>query len=132
MRDRAKSTLRRGTLTPTSPETDNTENPAEGLPIATEAGVSVAFANLPAGCTVSQTATAILLDSTHAWAKPTWIANGSPTYPTKAQIEAELEASALVEVALPVVFAGGVATVALPALEPYAVVMIRVEYALGA
>lgn len=107
---------------------NNTEDPSTGLPVADEAGVSIVFANIPAGAVVAPTATLTLIDATHAWAKPVWIANGSPTYPTPAQIAAEMAASALVDAPLAVAVSAGAATVTLPTLTPYAVALVRLVY----
>ena len=109
---------------------NDTEDPSTGLPIATESGVTLEFTGLPPGAALPANATVTLLDSAHGWAKPTWLAAGSPTYPTPAQIEAELAASAPATIYVPVSTAGGTATVVLPDLLPYAVMHVVVEYAL--
>ena len=77
---------------------------------------------MPANATVS------LIDSTHGYAKPTFVKNGSPKYPTQAQIDAEMQASLVVPVAVPIAsLGGGKISVTLPDLEPYATLLLRVE-----
>jgi len=106
-------------------------NPSTGLPIETESGVTITFAGLPVGAILPTTASCVLLDSTHGWARPTWVQAGSPLYPSAAEIEAELEASQLVPVSVAVTPAGpGAVSVTFPDLEPYATAMIVIEYGL--
>jgi hypothetical protein len=112
----------------------NAEDPAAGLPVATEAGVTVTWTGIPPGARLPANASLTLLDSAHGWAKPVWVAAGRPTYPSPAQVRAELDASALVPVGLPVTVAPGpggtqTATVTLPPLEPYAVARLALQYA---
>ena len=106
------------------------EDPSAGLPISAE-NVTLTFANLPAISVVDAFATVSLVDS-KSWGKAQWIKNGSPTYPTAAQIASELQASLPARVSVPVAVAGGAATVALPQLEPYAVAYVRLEFASSA
>jgi xylan 1,4-beta-xylosidase len=103
----------------------DTEDPSQGLPIV-PATVTLAFA-LPTGATPSANATLTLLDSTHGWAKPTWLAAGSPTYPNASQIEAEMQASTFGITSAPLALAGNTLTLALPIMEPYAVVLVEFE-----
>ena len=104
------------------------ENATAGLPIATEAGVTVVFANVPSGASIAANASVELLDST-TWGKAAWIAAGAPLYPTPAQISAELEASLPKRINVPVVVNGRSVSVTLPPLEPYSVAYVRVEFA---
>lgn len=105
----------------------NTEDPTAGNPIATEA-VTLTF-TLPAGALgVSPAASLQLLDSTHGWAKPAWIAAGSPTYPNASQHAAEMAASAIGSASAPLLRAGSTLTLALPPMEPYAVILATFEY----
>ena len=106
------------------------ENATAGLPIATERGVTLVFAALPAGAVASPSASVSLLDST-TWGKAQWIQSGSPRYPTPAQIASELQASEPRVLLVPAAVAGGAATVILPDLEPYAVAYVRLELAVG-
>ena len=103
----------------------DTEDPSQGLPIA-PATVTLAFA-LPTGATPAATATLTLLDSTHGWAKPAWLAAGSPTYPNASQIDTEMQASAFGTTSAPLALAGATLTLALPIMEPYAVVLVEFE-----
>ena len=66
------------------------EDPTKGLPITTETGVTLAFSGIPKGATIAPNATITLLDSTHGWAKPVWLAAGSPLYPSVSEVQAEL------------------------------------------
>ena len=129
------------------------EDPSTGLPISTES-VSITFSGLPpsagaleARChhrqqcshypvlfmfaVLPQLATVTLLanSTTTGWAKPVWLAAGSPLYPDAAEIEAEMLASQPAVVMAPVT-AGplpGQITVLLPDLVPYAVASLRVD-----
>lgn len=68
-------------------------------------------------------------NSTAGWAKPVWLAAGSPQYPSPAEIQDEMLASQ--PVAFQVAPAAGPAnafTVTLPPLEPYAVALVEVTY----
>jgi len=105
-------------------------NPATGLPIATAAGVVVRFAGLPAGAVLPPTATVTLLNSTAGWARPAWVAAGSPEYPSSDEIAAELAASVPARIALPLTAAAGAVMVTLPDLEPYAFAALVIEVAL--
>ena len=108
---------------------DNTEDPTSGLPIVAET-VTLSIAGLPKGATPSS-ALLRLQDSKHGWAKTTWIANGSPTYPTPAQIASELAASQWGEIQLGVPTMDpttGVATITLPEMEPYAVGLVSLVF----
>ena len=109
---------------------DDTEDPSKGLPIESESGVTLSWTHLPAAAVVSVNATVTLLDATHGWAKPTWVAAGSPVYPSRSEIDAELAASEPAVFSLPVTIAGTTASVVLPTLIPYAVAHVVVEYAL--
>ena len=59
------------------------------------------------------------------------MANGSPLYPTPAQIAAEMEASLVVPVAIPVSAGGGALSITLPDLEPYATAHVTITLALS-
>ena len=108
-------------------------NPSTGLPIETASGVVISFANLPANAVFPANATFSLIDSTHAWAKPVFVANGSPLYPTPAQISAELEASRVVPVGVAIAqLGGGKVSVTLPDLEPYSTAHVQIEFAVPA
>lgn len=112
----------------------NAEDPTTGLPVATETGLTLAFTGIPKAAALAPNASVTLLDSTHGWAKPVWLAAGSPTYPSPSLVQAELAASALVATGVPVTLAtapdGSVtASVALPPLEPYAVAHVTLQYA---
>lgn len=117
--------------------TVDAEDPTKGLPIATETGVVVTFQGLPSTAVLPVNATVTLLDSTHGWAKPVWIANGSPTYPTAGQVQEEMDASQLVPFGVPLSVSAGTGgtvtvSVSLPPLEPYAVALVTVQYSTGA
>ena len=108
---------------------NNTELPSDGLPIVGET-VTLSIAGLPQGAKPTS-ALLRLLDSTHGWAKPTWIASGSPTYPTPAEIAAEMQASQWGEIQLgsPTVDpTTGVATITLPEMEPYAAGLVTLVF----
>lgn len=107
--------------------TADAANATTGLPIATAAGVVVTFKGVPAGAVVPATATVWIVNSTHGWARPVWVAAGSPRYPSTAEIDAELLASAPVAVTLPVAAANGSVAVTLPDLEPYAFLSLSIE-----
>lgn len=68
-------------------------NPATGLPIETASGVVLTFAGLPAGSVLPANATVTLLDSTHGWARPTWVAAGSPLCECRRRRSAALSAA---------------------------------------
>ena len=108
----------------------DTEQPSAGLPIA-PASPTLLF-QLPAGASSAPTATLTLLDSKHGWAKPAWLAAGSPTYPNASQIAAEMDASQFGAASIPLSVAGQVLTAALPVMEPYAVVLLEFEFTLAA
>ena len=111
---------------------DNATDPAAGLPIATASGVTLTFANLPAGAVFPANATVGLIDSTHAYAKPVFVAHGSPRYPTPAQIDAEMQASLVVPTGIALAQLGsGKVSVTLPDLEPYATAHLVIEFALA-
>jgi hypothetical protein len=105
-------------------------DPTKGLPITTASGVVIAFENLPAGAVFPANASFALIDSTHAWAKPTFIAFGKPIYPTQAQLDAEMEASRVVPVGVAIRQLGNnKIAVTLPDLEPYASAHVTIEFA---
>ena len=110
----------------------NAENATAGLPITTAAGLTLAFANLPAGAAVAPAATLTVLNSTAGWAKPVWIAAGQPRYPSAAEIADEMAASQPAVLQLPTRKGAGANDVAvdLPPLEPYAVAYLTIDYAL--
>jgi hypothetical protein len=56
----------------------NATDPSTGLPIETASGVILTFSGLLAGAVLPANASVTLLDSTHGWARPTWVAAGSP------------------------------------------------------
>ena len=105
-------------------------NPATGLPITTASGVVVRFANLPAGAVLPATATVTLLNSTAGWARPVWVATGSPKYPSSDEIAAELAASVPARITLPLTAAAGTVAVTMPDLEPYAFASLVIELGL--
>jgi len=108
-------------------------DPRTGCAIATAPGVVLRFTNLPSNALAPANATFSLIDSTHAWARNAFVANGSPLYPTPAQIAAEMEASLVVPVPVGVRAAGGGAlAVTLPDLEPYATAHVTIELAVQA
>jgi hypothetical protein len=72
-----------------------------------------------------------LIDSTHAWARNAFVANGSPLYPTQAQIDAEMLASQVVAEPLPITFSAGTLSMTLPNLEPYASLQVVINLALA-
>jgi hypothetical protein len=111
---------------------ENATDASTGLPIATASGVTLTFANLPAGAAFPANASFALIDSTHGYAKPVFVANGSPRYPTPAQIDAEVQASLVVpsDIALSLL-GGGKVSVTLPDLEPYATAHIVIEFSLA-
>jgi len=106
-------------------------NASTGQPISTEVGVTIVFSNIPPGAHLSPSASITLLDSTHGWARPVWIAAGSPLYPSAEEIKAEMFASVPGTLTVPVTASQGSATVVLPDLEPYAVALVVLEYVLG-
>ena len=108
-------------------------NPATGLPISTASGVVIAFMNVPANAVVPVNASAALLDSTHGWARNAFVANGSPLYPTQAQIDAEMQASLVVPTGIAIAqLGGGKISVTLPDLEPYSTLHLVIELGLPA
>ena len=106
-------------------------DPSTGCAIAAASGVVITFANLPASAKAPASAAFSLIDSTHAWARNAFVANGSPLYPTPAQIAAEMEASLVVPVAIPVSAGGGALSITLPDLEPYATAHVTITLALS-
>ena len=110
--------------------TNDATNPNTGLPIST-ASVVLTFTNLPANAVLPANASFTLIDSTHAWAKPVFVANGSPRYPTQAQIDAEMQASLVVPVGIAIEqLGGGKISVTLPDMEPYATAHVIIEAAI--
>jgi xylan 1,4-beta-xylosidase len=109
---------------------ENATDPTTGLPIATASGVTIKFSGLPAHAVLPTAASLSLIDSKHAWARPAFVANGSPMYPTPAQIAAEQEASLVVPVPIALLdHGGGQVSFTLPDLEPYAVARVLVTIA---
>lgn len=103
-------------------------NSTTGCPISTASGVTLTFQNVPADAHAPANATFSLIDSTHAWGRNAFVANGSPLYPTPAQIAEEMTASLVVPVGISIsVGAGGALTVTLPDLEPYATAHVTIE-----
>ena len=111
--------------------THDATSPATGCPIANATGVVLNFKNLPKGVTVPPTATMKLIDSTHAWARNAFVANGSPLYPTQAQIDAEMLASQVAAEPLPITFSAGTLSMTLPNLEPYASLQVVINLAVA-
>ena len=108
-------------------------DPKTGLPISTASGVTLTFASVPANAVVPVNASAALLDSTHGYAKPVFVANGSPRYPTSAQIAAEMQASLVVPVGVAIAqLGGGKIAVTLPDLEPYSTLHLTIELGIPA
>lgn len=107
-------------------------DPATGCAISTASGVMITFQNVPANSQNPGNATFSLIDSTHAWARTAFVANGSPLYPTPAQIAEEMTASLVVPVGIPIdVGNGGALSVTLPDLEPYATAHITIELSIS-
>ena len=67
--------------------------------------------------------------TTTGWAKPVWLAAGSPLYPGPEEIEAEMQASqpAVLSASVSAGPLPGQLTVLLPDLVPYAVASLRVD-----
>ena len=84
--------------------------------------VTVVF-NVPSG-TPPSVAQIELIDATHAYAKPLWVAAGSPTYPSTAQVQSELDASVLVANTIALTSRGGNNYAVTLQLGPYAVARI--------
>ena len=105
-------------------------DPKTGCAIDTATGVSIKFTNLPANAQPPASASFSLIDSTHAWARNAFVENGSPLYPTPAQIAREMEASLVVPVSIPVSAGGAALSITLPDLEPYATAHVTVELSL--
>ena len=80
---------------------------------------------LPATATV----TLLANSTTTGWAKPVWLAAGSPLYPDAAELAGEMLASQPATLSVPVVPGPGAGelTVVLPDLVPYAVASLRVD-----
>ena len=103
-------------------------NPSTGLPISTQSGIVINFANLPSNSVAPAQATFSIIDSTHGYAKPVFEKNGRPLYPTQAQIDEEMEASLVVPQPIQIVNGGGnTISVTLPDLEPYATALVVIE-----
>ena len=111
----------------------NAENASDGLPIAPAPAVTVVFANLPASAAPAASATLRVLNSTAGWAKPVWLAAGSPRYPSAGEIADEMTASQPAVLSLPTRPGAGPHDVAvdLPLLEPYAVAFLTLDVQLS-
>lgn len=94
--------------------------------------VQLVFGNAPAGAVLPSYATLELIDSTHANPVATWRANGSPAYPNATALAAELAASRLIAVSVPLVPAGAGAVGVTVSLEAFAVARVRFAYELTA
>jgi len=105
-------------------------NASAGLPISTMKNVAVTFEGVPKGATIPPTASVSIIDTTHGNAQPTWVASGKPKYPTQKEIDAEMQASLVIPVQLPLISTGSGVSVTLPDMIPYSVVLVIIEVAL--
>ena len=90
--------------------------------------VSLVFLGIPASATLPSAATLERIDSTHANGRAAWRAAGSPLYPTRAQLAAELQASTLVQEGLPLTRTPNGVRVDLPPLEPFSSARVRFSF----
>lgn len=99
------------------------------LPI-TDESVTIVWSGITTRSGALPTAASVtIIDSSHAFAKPTWKAYGSPIYPNATEIAAEMAASQATAVQVPLVAGPGAGQVSLTLqLEPYATAMVLVEY----
>jgi xylan 1,4-beta-xylosidase len=109
---------------------EDQENATTGLPIATESSVSLTFSGLPPGAALPSSATVQLLDDEHGWAKKVWLAAGSPAYPSRQEVQAELAGSlpAVLSVPLSAGSSAGSVQLTVPALRPYAVAYVKLDF----
>lgn len=94
-----------------------------------DASVILTFTGIPTGAIVGGgSATVEMLDSVNGNAQVVWQAAGSPTYPSQAEVAAELAASQLVPQPLTLVPAGQGAFSCTVQLEPYGSARIRFQF----
>jgi xylan 1,4-beta-xylosidase len=94
-------------------------------PITTET-ISISFTNVQG--TVPSSATLLLIDSTHAFAKPVWINASQPEYPSSAEIADELAASQFQPVQVPLTPSGTNTYAVSLTLEPQSVASITFAF----
>lgn len=98
------------------------------LPVGVET-VTLTFTGIPSSLTSTATATIATIDSTHAYGKGSWRAQGSPIYPTPAQTATELAASQVVAVPISLSPNPPAGSVTLSfSMEAYAVAMVQLTY----
>ena len=94
--------------------------------------LSLRFEGIPAGATLPAAATLQRIDSAHANGRAAWLAQGSPRYPSAAQLSAQLSASELAQESLPITLTTEGATLTaridLPDIEPFAVSRVSWTY----
>jgi len=95
-------------------------------PIQTQT-VEVYFAT-PANAIVPDVGTLEIIDSTHAYAMPVWLAAGSPTYPTQKEVGEELTASQVTAEAQALHHISSTEVMVKFTMEAYAVVRVRFNY----
>jgi xylan 1,4-beta-xylosidase len=96
-------------------------------PIQTQS-VNLTYINIPNGVSLTTTATLELIDSTHAYAKPVWEAFGSPIYPNATEINAEMEASKVVPVEIPLTLVNPTTAYVQISLEAYGSARVTFSY----
>lgn len=70
-----------------------------------------------------------VIDGTHASALPVWQAQGSPVYPTQAQIAEQLSASQLSPTAVPLTSTGPSSASVSFTMQPQSVVQVEIVFA---
>jgi len=95
-------------------------------PILTEE-VEVLF-TIPANAIVPDVGTLEVIDSTHAFAMPVWLAAGSPLYPTQKEVSDELAASKVVPQVLVLQHVSPTQVKVQMTMEAYALMRVRFDY----
>jgi xylan 1,4-beta-xylosidase len=83
---------------------------------------------IPSDALVPDFATVERIDSTHAYAMPTWLAAGSPIYPSMKEVNDEMAASLVKAESIALQRLASGAVVIAVELEPYALVRLRFDY----
>lgn len=97
-------------------------------PLPSPAAVlQLSFTGLPAAAPA--TAIVTVIDGSHASALPVWRAQGSPIYPTQAQIAEQLSASQLSPTAVPLTSTGANSASISLTMQPQSVVQVEIVFA---
>jgi xylan 1,4-beta-xylosidase len=90
------------------------------------AAVTLSFANVSTATVPA--ATLEVVDDAHGFAKPTWVAHGSPVYPNATEIAAEMAAAAVLQQPLALTRSGPNALQASVAMQPNSIARVLFSY----